>query len=222
MSETASLYFQTVILTGIFLLLEGLPKFEPNDLTRFVVYLLLGMLSATWKVRLPRIQVTVSPVFAFVLIGIASFPLGQALLLGCVPALVQSLWKTKTKPSFAKSAFSVCAVATGVVVAYSPPHFLVAHGLATVPLTLAFAAVIFWIVNAGLVGGLASLVSNAPFPVVWQTLNRHLLGFYIAGGLVAAIVIMVDRLWGWQWGALVIPALYLASYRYRTAIEAEA
>jgi hypothetical protein len=221
MSDTASLYFQTVILTGIFLLLEGLPKFEPNDLTRFFVYLVLGMLSATWKVRLPRIQVTVSPVFAFVLIGIASFPLGQALLLGCLPALVQSLWKTKTKPAFAKSAFSVCAVATGVVFAYSPPHFLLAHGLATVPLMLGFAAVIFWIVNAGLVGGLASLVSNAPFPTVWRTLNHHLLGFYIAGGSVAAIVITVDRLWGWQWGALVIPVLYFASYRYRTAIEAE-
>lgn len=221
MSDTASLYFQTVVVTGIFLLLDGLPKFEPNDLTRFFVYLALGMLSATWKVRLPRIQVTVSPVFAFVLIGIASFPLGQALLLGCLPALVQSLWKTRTKPSFAKSAFSVCAVASGVAFAYETPHFLVARGISEVPLTLAVAAVIFWFVNAGLVGGLASLVSNAPFPNVWRTLNRHLLGFYIAGGLVAALVITVDRLWGWQWGALVIPALYFASYRYRAAIEAE-
>ncbi len=221
MSDTASLYFQTVIVTGAFLLLNGLPKFETHDLGRFFVYLLLGMLCATWKVHLPRIQVTVSPVFAFVLIGIASFPLGQALLLGCVPALVQSLWRTRTKPTFAKSAFSVCAVASGIAFAYDPPHFLLSHGLASVPLMLLFAAVIFWIVNAGLVGGLASLVSNAPFPVVWRVLNHHLLGFYIAGGLVAAVVILVDRLWGWQWGALVIPVLYFAGHRYRVAIEAE-
>jgi len=220
MSDTASLYFQSVVITGVFLLLNGLPKFETHDLARFFVYLALGMLSATWKVRLPRIQVTVSPVFAFVLIGIADFPLGQALLLGCLPALVQSVWKTRTKPSFAKSAFSVCAVASGVVFAYGPPHFLIARGLSAVPLMLPFAAVIFWIVNAGLVGGLTSLVSDAPFPGVWKTLNRHLLGFYIAGGLVAALVITVDRLWGWQWGALVIPALYIASHRYRSAIEA--
>jgi hypothetical protein len=39
--------------------------------------------------------------------------------------------------------------------------------------------------------------------------------------LVAAVVITVDRLWGWQWGALVIPALYIAGHRYRTAVEAE-
>jgi hypothetical protein len=221
MSDTASLYFQTVVVTGVFLLLNGLPKFATDDLARFLVYLLLGMLCATWKVRLPRIPVTVSPVFAFVLIGVASFPLGQALLLGCLPALVQSLWKTKTKPTFSRSAFSVCAVASGVVFAYGPPHFLLAHGLASVPLMLAFAAVIFWLVNAGLVGGLASFVSGTPFPDVWRTLNHHLLGFYIAGGLVAALVITVDRLWGWQWGALVIPTLYLASFRYRTAVETD-
>ncbi len=221
MSDTASLYFQSVVVTGIFLLLNGLPKFETHDLTRFFVYLALGMLSATWRVRLPRIQVTVSPVFAFVLIGIASFPLGQALLLGCVPAFVQSLWRTGVKTSLAKSAFSVCAVASGVAFAYDPPHFLLSHGLATVPLMLSFAALVFWVVNAGLVGGLASLLSNDPFPAVWRTLNRHLLGFYIAGGLVAVVVITVDRLWGWQWGALVVPALYFATYRYRAAIRAE-
>lgn len=221
MSETASLYFQSVVVTGIFLLLNGLPKFATNDLAKFFVYLSLGMLCATWKVRLPRIEVTVSPVFAFVLIGIASFPLGQALLLGCIPALVQSLWRTRTKRSLSKSAFSVCAVASGIAFAYDPPHFLVSHGLASVPLMLLFAAVIFWVVNAGLVGGLASLVSNDPFPGVWRILNQHLLGFYIAGGLVAAVVILVDRLWGWQWGALVIPVLYFASHRYRVAVESE-
>jgi len=158
MSETASLYFQTVVVTGIFLLLNGLPKFATNDLGRFLVYLSLGML---------------------------------------------------------------CTVASGIAFAYDPPHFLLSHGLASVPLMLLFAAVIFWIVNAGLVGGLASLVSNDPFPGVWRILNQHLLGFYIAGGLVAAVVILVDRLWGWQWGALVIPVLYFASHRYRVAVEAE-
>jgi len=117
MSETASLYFQTVVVTGIFLLLNGLPKFATNDLGRFLVYLSLGML---------------------------------------------------------------CAVASGIAFAYDPPHFLLSHGLASVPLMLLFAAVIFWIVNAGLVGGLASLVSNDPFPGVWRILNQHLLGFYIA------------------------------------------
>ena len=58
MSDTASLYFQSVVVTGVFLLLNGLPKFETHDLARFLVYLALGMLSATWKVQLPSIQVT--------------------------------------------------------------------------------------------------------------------------------------------------------------------
>jgi len=217
MSDTLSLYFHTVVVTGILLLLDGLHKFETGHLARFFVYLLLAMLCATWNVRLPRTQVTVSPVFAFVLIGIASFPLGEALLLGCVPALVQSLWSTETKRSFARSAFSVCSVASGVTFAYGPPHAFLASGLSGVALMVALSAVIFWVVNVGLVGGLASLRSNDSFPEVWRSLNHHLLGFYVAGGLIAAVVITMERFWGWQWGALAIPVLCFASYRYRTA-----
>jgi len=133
MPPRARIYLHCVVGTGIFLLADGLSQFAPTDVRRFVAYLALALLSGTWKFKVPGISVTFSTTFAFVLIGIANFSLGEALLMGCGATLVQYLWRPTAKRSVRKVFFNVSGVAIGVTVAYNPAHFEMAQGLDKAP-----------------------------------------------------------------------------------------
>jgi hypothetical protein len=213
MSPRANIYLQCILGTGIFLLVSGLTQFDTGDLTQFFAYLCAAMLSATWKFKVPGIPVSYSAVFAFILVGIANFSLGEALALGCSATLVQCLWRTKGKRSTRKVLFSMAVVAIGITVAYNPPHFLLSQGLQYAPRMLSLAALVYFIVNTALVSGMVALVWEEPCAPVWKRIVRHSGFYYLAGGVIATLIVVANRLWGWQSGLVIVPLLYL-TYRY--------
>jgi hypothetical protein len=209
------LYYQCVVGVGIFLTADGLSHFAPVDFQKFFAYLALSVLAAAGKFRLPGMSVTVSPVFAFVLIGIANFSMGEAVVIGCLAALGQSLWRPREKCSARKTVFSVAAVSIGVMAAYNPAHYFLRQGVRSAPAMLPLAMLVFFTVNTGLVCGMVALVAEAPFQQVCRKVTRHLFGYYVVGGSLAALVIVCDRWWGWRSGILFVPFLYLAGNHYR-------
>ena len=208
-------YFYCVVGIGLFLFSNGLGQFTPTDFQQFFAYFALGMLSATWRVKVPGIPVNVTPVFAFVLIGIANYSLGEALMIGCGSTLVQCMWKPDEKRDARKIMFNVAAVAISVTIAYNPSHFLLTEGLDHAPRMLALAALVFFIVNTGLVSGMIALVEQEAFRAVWRNLSQYLVWYYVAGGLLATLIIIANRLGGWQAGLFITPFLYLAYQYYR-------
>lgn len=222
MSPRAKAYFYCVVGIGIFLFSSGLVQFAPIDFQQFFAYFALGMLSATWRVKLPGIPVNVSPVFAFILIGIANYSLGEALIIGCGSTLVQCLWRPLEKTTSRKLVFNVSTVAIGVAVAYNPSHFMLSQGLHQASRMLPLAAVVFFIVNTGLVSGMIALVEEGAFRAVWRNLTHYLLGYYVAGGVLATLIIIANRLGGWQAGLFITPFLYLAYQYYREYLRRRA
>lgn len=215
MSPRARAYFYCVVGIGLFLFCNGLTQFTPSDFQQFFAYFALGMLSATWRVKVPGIPVNVSPVFAFVLIGIANYSLGEALMIGCGSTLVQCMWRPAEKRNPRKIMFNVATVAVGVTIAYNPSHFVLSQGLDHAPRMLPLAALAFFIVNTGLVSGMVALVEQGAFRAVWRNLTQYLIWYYAAGGLLATLIIIANRLGGWQAGLFITPFLYLAYQYYR-------
>src|SRR5579862_191812 len=215
MSPRARAYFYCVVGIGLFLFSNGLGQFTPADFQQFFAYFALAMLSATWRVKVPGVPVNVSPVFAFVLIGIANYSLGEALVIGCGATLVQCLWKPEEKRNTRKIMFNVAAVAIAVTVSYNPSHYILSEGLDHAPRMLPLAALIFFVVNTGLVSGMIALIEQEAFRAVWRNLNQYLIWYYVAGGLLAILIIVANRLGGWQAGLFITPFLYLAYQYYR-------
>jgi hypothetical protein len=213
MSPRANIYLQCILGTGVFLLISGLTQFETNDLPQFFAYLFAAMLSATWKFKVPGIPANYSALFAFILVGIANFSLGEALAIGCPATLVQCLWRAKERRSPRKVLFSVAVVAIGITVAYNPPHFLLSQGLQYAPRMISLAALVYFLVNTALVSGMVALVWEEPCLPVWKRIVRHSGYYYLAGGVIATLIIVANRLWGWQFGLSIVPLLYL-TYRY--------
>jgi hypothetical protein len=216
MSPRANVYLQCVLGTGIFLLVSGLTEFSPAGLPQFFTYLSLAMLAATWKFRVPEVQVTHSAVFAFILIGIANYSLGETLVIGCLATLVQCLWRTKRgrspRRSARKTSLSVAVVIIGITIAYNPAHFVLSKGLQDAPRMLLLAALAYFTVNSALVAGMIALVQEEPYAPVWRRIVRHSVLYHLTSGLIAALVIVANRFWGWQSGLLIVPLLYL-TYR---------
>jgi hypothetical protein len=215
MSPRSRAYFYCVVGIGLFLFSNGLGQFAPIDFQQFFAYFALGMLSATWRVKVPGIRVNVSPVFAFVLIGIANYSLGEALVIACGSTLVQCMWKPDEKRDARKILFSASTVVIGVTVAYNPSHFALSQGLDQAPRMLLLAALVFFVINTGLVSGMIALVEEEAFRAVWRNLTQYLIWYYVAGGLLATLIIVANRLGGWQAGLFITPFLYLAHQYYR-------
>jgi hypothetical protein len=154
-------------------------------------------------------------VFAFVLIGIANYSLGEALAIGCGSTLVQCLWRPPDRRNPRKILFNIATVAIAVTIAYNPAHFALSEGLNHAPRVLPLIALVFFIVNTGLVSGMIALIEQEAFRAVWRNLTQYLIWYYVAGGLLATLMIVSNRLGGWQAGLLITPFLYLAYQYYR-------
>jgi len=215
MSPRSRAYFYGVVGIGLFLFSNGLSQFTPADFQQFFAYFALGMLSATWRVKVPGIPVNVSPVFAFVLIGIANYSLGEALVIACGSTLVQCMWKPDEKRDTRKIMFNAATVVIAVTVAYNPSHFALSQGLDHASRMLPLAALVFFVINTGLVSGMIALVEEEAFRAVWRNLTQYLIWYYVAGGLLATLIIVANRLGGWQAGLFITPFLYLAHQYYR-------
>jgi len=80
------------------------------------------------KIRLPGFRTTISINFVFILMGIALSSFGETVLIGLGGALVQSLWKTQTRPKamqvlFNAACLTVCT-AGGILGSHSVPPML--------------------------------------------------------------------------------------------------
>jgi hypothetical protein len=211
----ARIYLHCVVGTGLFLLWDGLSQFAATDLQRFLAYWALAMVSATWKFKVPGTQATFSSTFAFVLMGIADYSLGEALVIACFATLAQCLWRTKADRRGRKAAFNVAAVAIGVTVAYNPAHFELSQDFGTAAVMLPLAALVYFAMNTATVAGMIAFLEGECFRSVWFRLARYAAPYYLLGGLVASLTIVADRFWGWRAGLLVLPLLYLAFRLWR-------
>lgn len=215
MPPRARIYLHCVVGTGLFLLLDGLSQFAAADLPQFIAYLSLALFSATWRFQVPGIPVTFSTTFAFVLMGIANFSLGEALLMCCGATLVQCLWRPPRKLTLRKMYFNIAAVAIGTRIAYNPLHVPLADGLHYGAWMLLLAAALYFLINTALISGMIALLGEEAFGPVWRRLAKYSIVFYVVGGSIAGLVIVANRLWGWQIALFILPLLYVTYRLYR-------
>lgn len=211
-----TIYLHCIVGIGIYLFFDGLMQFRCADPQQFFAYLALALLGATLKLRLPRMKANVSTSFAFILIGIANFSLGEAVVMGAAATLVQCLWRPRGSRKARQVFFNLGATVIGVTVAYNPSHYELTQGLQKIPQMLPLAAFLYFITNTGLVSGMIALSEDEPFRAVWRNLTHHLVGYYVVGGFIATLIIVASRLWSWQSGILILPLLYLMYRFYRT------
>jgi hypothetical protein len=192
----------------------------PHDLLRFCSYVLLSLVAATLKVRLPGLTGTMSIGFVFVLLGVAELTPGETMLMACAGALLQCLWRAKSKPAGIQVLFSVSAVAISVMLTYECCTFARARFHAQpVAMVLAVATCVYFVANSLLVSSVLALVRRERLRVIWRQCYRLAFPYYLVGGVVAGLVAASSREFGWKPALLILPVMGFVFWFYRTYIE---
>ena len=219
MPGLAKIYIAMIAAVAAAVLTVAASRWNPENLGHFVLFFALAMVASAMKIRLPGFKTTISINFVFILIGLALFSLGETALIGLGGALVQSLWKTQTRPKAVQVLFNaVCltvCTAASFWVSHTVPTML---GLNSIPATMVLGAGVYVVLNTGLVSLVISLAEERPLKQVWPSCYEWTFPYFLVGAAVAGLASATGH--GTNWGVtlLVVPVMYFVYVYYKMHI----
>ncbi|HEY6946878.1 MAG TPA: hypothetical protein VI431_17195 [Candidatus Acidoferrum sp.] len=215
MPRNAKAYIALVITSGILLLLLAGASWSSANLRQFAIFLALVALASALKVRIPGMESTMSPNFAFLLLGMVALPFSQVVAVGLVAALVQSLWGSTKRPRFIQVAFSTAALVLSASLAYRFSHLVLAGNGSEFPVAcVILAGSIYLPVNSALVSVVIGLVEGQPLEQVCARCYAWVFPYFMVGIAFAGLVSGVyapSAVWK---GALVLLPTMVLTYVY--------
>jgi diguanylate cyclase (GGDEF)-like protein/putative nucleotidyltransferase with HDIG domain len=174
------------------------------------------IVASALKVNLPGILGTMSVNFLFILIGILDLGAGQTMLVGCVGALVQCVWKPKRQIRPVQAAFSVMNIAVAVFSAYYMYHWPLAQRLTQgTPVPLIGSSLVYFVLNTAGVAGAVALTERKSAIATWRNCYFWSFPFYLGGASIAWVFgILVER-GHFQNTLLLLPVIYVIHRSYR-------
>jgi len=217
MSYTAKLYVHSVAIVGLALSTTFIAAGWEFPETRFLILLALTSIAAILKVKLPTIEGSMSVLFVFLLIGVATMSLAQTLVLGSIATLLQCVWKPKRRPQPLQVVFNVAAVDLSTIAAFYVPGLL-AQGMDN-PVSLVTSACTFFVVNAGLVSLVISLTQHEALEKILRQCYLWSFPYYLIGAGIAGAVSSSAHQLGWKLSMFMLPLMYLIYRYYRICLE---
>jgi hypothetical protein len=111
MNHVSRSYIVAVIFGGLTMIALALTQWTSAEPGLFALLLSFAAAVSTLKARLPGVWSNITPGSFFVLLGIGRFSLPEAVTVGIVSALAQSLINTKKTPRPEQVAFNVSVLA---------------------------------------------------------------------------------------------------------------
>ncbi len=208
------LYIAFISLSGLACLLAA--RWDMTHFWQFVCYLVICILASGMKVNLPGILGTMSVNFLFILIGILDMSAGQTLIMGCLGALVQCVWKPKSRLRPVQTVFSVANMAIAVFASYSLYHtqFVQHLGVAN-PVGLILASLTYFVLNTTGVAAIVALTGHKSLLDTWRTCYFWSFPFYLLGASVAWVFSTLTKGGLSQSILLLLPVIYVIYRSYR-------
>ena len=212
MSRAAKLYIALILATGTAVLLVAAARWSSPSLVQLAALLGFTLFASTLKVRIPGMTGTISPNFAFLLIGITFFNFSQVMVTAAAAALVQSFWRPKSRPRVIQVLFSASALVISSAFAFSLSHLIVrpADHDGSVPLAL-LAGVLYFSMNTTLVSMVVGLTERQPVKEVCQHCFEWVFPFFAFGIVVIAMMSgSYSTVTAWRSSLEVAPAMVVA------------
>jgi len=210
----AQVFVALVIAAGTASLLLAALHPSSKNIAEFICYLGIAILASRLRVTLPGITGTLSVNFLFILVGIAELGYSEALTLGGVAMLAQSL--LPGRPTAIQLTFNVCAGAVSTAVAYVVYHNSFCNDLiGNRPLLLCLTASIYFIVNAGCIAVVISFSEGKPLRKILVDCYFWSFPYYLVGAGIAGAISWVNHSFNWETSLLFVPAIYIIYRSYR-------
>ncbi|HWY21387.1 MAG TPA: diguanylate cyclase [Candidatus Acidoferrum sp.] len=210
----AKAFIGLVIGAGMASLLEAAVHQSSKNIAEFICYLGIAILASRLRVTLPGITGTLSVNFLFILVGVAELSYSEALTLGAVSMLAQSLYPNR--PGAIQLTFNVCAGSLSTALAFLVYHNKLANQLiVSHPLVLCLAASTYFIVNAGSIAVVISVSEGKPLRQILVDCYFWSFPYYLVGAGIAGAIGWFNHEFNWETSLLFVPAIYLIYRSYR-------
>jgi hypothetical protein len=215
-SLSARLYIALIIVSGFLFL--GNAVFNAPSLPglRFVVLLVLAIIAARLRVKLPGLTGVMSVNLPFILLAAALTGTAEALTIGFVSTFVQSLPRGKGKPNLIQIIFNCCAITLAVGAArwiYAAPEMT---SLVVSPaLRLAIAAAGYFLVNTAAVSVVIALTESVNVLRTWLEMFQLSFPYLVASAGIAGLALLVGQESAWQVPLALLPIMLGVFYSYR-------
>jgi hypothetical protein len=209
-----------VATAGAMLLVASGLYWQSQNPVRFVSFLALAVVTATLKIRLPRLGGTLSPAFVLLLVAIAELSFAETLVMAAVLGAVQVLWRPARRPMLAQVVFNPASMAVSAALAFGLTRVLLAPWLShSVVGVLMVSTMVLYGCNAVMVSTVLALVERKPLQAVWQRCYFWSLPYYLVGAVAAAIMTSTCRAADWPPSLLVLPLMGLMYVSYRVHVQ---
>ena len=219
MPSLAKAYIAIIAAVATVVLIVVASRWNPENLAHFVMFFALAMVASAMKIRLPGFKTTISSNFVFILVGIALFSFGETVLIGLGGALVQSLWKTQTRPKVVQVLFNAACLTVCTAAAFWASRGVLAMlGLDSLASMMVLGACVYVVMNTGLVSLVISLAEGRPLRELWSSCYEWTFPYFLVGAAVAGLASAAGH--GTNLGVtlLVVPAMYFVYLYYRMHI----
>jgi len=192
---------------------------NPENFGHFVPFFALAMVASAMKIRLPGFKTTISINFVFVLIGVALFSFGETVLIGLGGALVQSLWKTQSRPKLVQVLFNASCLTVCTAAAFWTSHAVHAMlGLNSIAAMMVLGAGVYVVLNTGLVSLVISLAERRSLRETWSSCYEWTFPYFLVGAAIAGLASGTGHGANLGLTLLVMPAMYFVYVYYRMHI----
>ncbi len=218
----AKAYLITIALAGLACSTWAFAHWHTAGLARFICYLVLTVVSSTFKVTLPGVTGTMSVNFLFVLIGVLDLSLAETLALGCGGALVQVFWNARLRPRPVHVIFNVGSMANSAAASYVAYHL--PAGTVSASAALILACCVYFAVNTLSVAGVIALTEAKSLGRIWRECYFWSLPYYLVGACLVGLIRLPIRVISQDGVFLILPIVFII-YRsyvlYLGRLEAE-
>ncbi len=219
MATKAKLYIAITAALATAILAEVAARWNPENLGRFFLFSALAMLASAMKIRLPGFKTTISTNFVFLLIGMAMLSFGETVLIGLGGALMQSLWKTQTRPKPVQVLFNGACLTVCTAAAFWTSHAVPSMlGLNSMAVMMVLGACVYVVLNTGLVSLVISLAEGRSLTELWSSCYEWTFPYFLMGAAVAGLASAASHGTNLGVALLIVPAMYFVYVYYRMHI----
>jgi diguanylate cyclase (GGDEF)-like protein/putative nucleotidyltransferase with HDIG domain len=187
-----------------------------NDPLKFWCYLAIAVLASTLKVKLPGMDSTMSVHFLFVLLGVLELSLAETLIIGCLPALLQSVWKNRRRSDPVKVVFNVFGLmANAICLTYFVYHSSAGLLGNSMPLSLLVAAITYFLGDTVPLAIVIALAEKLSMRKIWSEAYFWGLPYNLAGAALVGVISFANHYIGWQVALLFMPLMYMIYRSYQ-------
>jgi hypothetical protein len=216
----ARMCIMSVVTAGAVLLVASGLYWQSENLLRFVTFLALAVVTATLKIRIPRLGGTLSPAFVLLLVAIAELSFAETMLMAAVLGMVQVLWRPAQRPMLAQVVFNPANMAVSAALAFGLTRVLLAPWLSHFEVAvLVVSTAVLYVSNVVLVSAVLALVNRKPLRTAWQPCYFWSLPYYLVGAVAGGIMISICRTANWAPSLLLLPLLGLVYVSYRVHVQ---